>query len=251
MNVGKLVNNLQAMLGMDSGTIRILSGFGYGWETIPFSFSNKKIKTDETPYKIEPDQLYNVLNEAKAPAHLILKEIASKQEFYVFNSTLRAFLGKDEMFYPYNLVCDECKFDSLKSATMAVTKYGRSTQCTFRIYERMTAEYFNAHEITAEMIIQSSDTVEVHDFGSEHPVFRWLSIVNGLLEENYIPNYEKIQLLTDTRFLQIKDLDNRGCWSSISQEDIDGLVLFLKSIRVQPYGGKSYTVEEYIHGVDE
>lgn len=251
MNVGKLVNNLQAMLGMDSGTIRILSGFGYGWETIPFSFTKKKIKTDEAPYRIKPDRLYDVLNEAKAPIHLILKEVSSKQEFYVFNSTLRAFLGKDDMFYPYNLVCDECKFDSLKSATMAVTKYGRSTQCTFRIYERMTAEYFNAHEITTEMIMQSSDAVEVHDFGSEHPVYRWLTIVNGLLEENYIPNYEKIQLLTDTRFLQIKDLDNRGCWSSISQEDIDGLVLFLKSIRVQPYGGKSYTVEEYIHGVDE
>lgn len=110
MNVGKLVNNLQSFLGMDSGTIRILSGFGFGCETIPFSFSKKKIKTDETPYKIEPDQLYSVLVNTKTPIHLALKEASSKQEFYVFNSQLRAFLGKDDMFYPYNLILERNQF---------------------------------------------------------------------------------------------------------------------------------------------
>lgn len=251
MNVGKLVNNLQSLLGMDSGTIRILSGFGFGWETIPFSFSKKKIKTDETPYKIEPDQLYSVLIDTKTPIHLALKEASSKQEFYVFNSQLRAFLGKDDMFYPYNLICDQCKFDSLKSASIAIAKYGNSTLMTFRIYERMVAEYFNAHEVTSELISQSLDEVEVHDIGSEHPVYRWLTIVNGLLEDNYIPNYEKIRLLSDPRYSQIRNLDNRGCWAAINPENVEEIVSFLKSIRVHLQGGKPYTVEEYIHGVEE
>ena len=115
----------------------------------------------------------------------------------------------------------------------------------------MVAEYFNAHEVTSELISQSLDEVEVHDIGSEHPVYRWLTIVNGLLEDNYIPNYEKIRLLSDPRYSQIRNLDNRGCWAAINPENVEEIVSFLKSIRVHLQGGKPYTVEEYIHGVEE
>lgn len=251
MNVGKLVNNLQSLFGMLPGTIRILASDGYGPGIIPFSFSKKKIKTDESPYKLDPYELNDAIHNSNKHANLVLREITSKEEYYVFNFVLKAFLGRDDTFYPYNLVCEECKFSSMRSASLAISKYSGYSHKSFRIYERMSVEYFNAHEVTTSLISQLTDEIEIHDFGSEHPVYTWLTIVNGLLEENYIPNYEKIRIYTDERFNQIKNLDNRGCWAAINQENVDELVLFLKSILVHTQGSKPYTVEEYIHGVDE
>lgn len=52
MNAGKLITNLQAILGMVPNTIRSLSNSEYGWRTIPFSFSGKKYKTDSTAVNV-------------------------------------------------------------------------------------------------------------------------------------------------------------------------------------------------------
>lgn len=253
MNAGKLITNLQAILGMVPNTIRTLSNSEYGWRTIPFSFSGKKYKTDSTPFEIKPERFWDVLETAPAQTHLLLKEFSSKNEFYVFNVALKAFLGKDGLFYPIDIVCDECKYDSLKAANKAVsTVYTSPSTSSFVIYERMQAEYFNSYKIEATLIDSTDDDANVVSFGEEHVVYKWLTIVNGLIEEGYIPNYSKIQLLSNPIYQRIKGLDNRGCWATIAEDEVASIKEYLMNITVQegPHS-KPITVSEYVRGVDE
>jgi len=253
MNAGRLITNLQAILGMVPHTIRSLSNSEYNWRTIPFSFSSKKYKTDSTPFQIKPEQMWDALENAPTPTHLLLKEFSSKNEFYVYNVALKAFLGRDGLFYPIDIVCDECKYDSLKAANKAVsTVYAPPSTSSFVIYERMQAEYFNGHKIEAALIDSEGDNVNVVAFGEEHVVYKWLTILNGLIDEGCIPNYSKIQVLSNPIYQRINGLDNRGCWSTIAEDEVASIKEYLMNITVQegPYS-KPITVSEYIRGVDE
>lgn len=251
MNAGKLITNLQAILGMVPNTIRTFSNSEYGLSTIPFSFSGKRYKTDSVPFEIKPEQMSDILRTAPAPTHLLLKEFSSKSEFYVYNVALKAFLGKDGLFYPIDIVCDECKYDSLKAANKAVSSvYSVYNQSSFVIYERMQAEYFNGHKIDATLIDSTDDNANVIYMGEEHPIYKWLTIVNGLLDEGYIPNYSKIQLLSNQTYQRIKDLDNRGCWTAISEAEVESIKEYLMNIIVQEGSHcKPMTVSEYIRGL--
>lgn len=250
MNAGKLIHNLQCMMGMVPNTIRVLSGLEFGWETIPFSFTKKKHKSDEAPYKIRSDELHYKLMNGLPHTNLMLKESKTKQEFYVYSKALKAFLGKDGLMYPISLLNGDCKFESLKSANIAVSKtFDTSVFPSFVIYERMQAEYFNGYAVTVGMMPDREDEPEVIQYGEEHAVFKWLTIIRDLMDEGYIPNYSKIQFTQNPIWDKIKDLDNRGCWSSIPEPEVTEITDFLRNITVQSAPEcKAMTAQEYISG---
>lgn len=161
------------------------------------------------PFQMSDDEILSLLGRNLIPdSHVVMKGFKLPGKFYIYNTILNAFKGKDGKFYPVPNFSTECEFSSLKEAYQSVGEVDRTLINSYRVYEKIDISFLNESKFEASFLEKEEGEKEAIQYGEEHSLYKLMGIISNLISEEYIPEYSLSELLEDLDYCSIKEKTN-------------------------------------------